>query len=250
MNSAGIQVRTTSCFWCLPKPPRDGSTHPSMCGSNRGAGRSSGLKPFSGGWSCGSGRLPAITTQAQKHGSCAQPTPTPRATPPPFAHPVLYPLTQRNPRALTNPVSYLQKQEPEKHRVHRITEQTPSCREGPGEAVSGGEGCEEASGEGRTQPGFVFHEYCSYSRIHPCLTPVRTVPSCSRASPGIQPSKIHCKIRETRRLLSLGRCAKAWFEADTVGGGTNHALRRWRYSQRLEGLQRATAPLVGICRQQ
>lgn len=109
---------------------------------------------------------PATKTQQL----CANEAPR-SATPPPFAHPVLNPLTQRNPRAQANPVSYVQEQEPDKSRVHRITEQRPSCREGPGEAVSGGEGCGEASGEGRTQPGFVFHEYSSYSRIHPCGAP-------------------------------------------------------------------------------
>lgn len=200
MNNAGIQVRTTSCFWCFPKPPRDGRTEPSMCGSSRGAGRSNGVKPFSGVWSCASGCPAAITTR-HKESSCAQQRakrsphsvalralcvkpfdtkearrtdksgvrPTKAQTP---KHTQTEKERERGGREVSGPCG---RADAPNHRAVVLMatglEVTGGCPSGA--VVSGGGWrCGEAPGErwARTGmlTGFVFHE-CS--RIHPCARP-------------------------------------------------------------------------------
>lgn len=50
INNAGIHVSRISCFWYLPKPPRNGRTHWSIRVSSPGVVVSGDTKPFSGCW--------------------------------------------------------------------------------------------------------------------------------------------------------------------------------------------------------
>lgn len=78
MNKAGMHVKTISCIWNLPKPPRLAKTPPSICESKSGVLLVSGVtKPFSGGWGSVSSWETAITVShilsAARFGNASDP---------------------------------------------------------------------------------------------------------------------------------------------------------------------------------
>lgn len=71
INNAGIHVRTMSCFWYFPNPPRNGKTQPSMRDSKAGEVVSGDTKPFSGWWSSVSSWATAIAVSHIEASLCS-----------------------------------------------------------------------------------------------------------------------------------------------------------------------------------